>query len=317
MFERSCATDTKMEIRGKAPLRISFAGGGTDINEVFEKYGGAVINTTINKYIHMSLIERKDKEILVNGLRMHDEFTSKIIEKINPKQGFEIYYYNDIPPGRGLGSSSTYSILLTKMIYEYLGIKIKDQDLVDKSYGVESEVGKCGWQDQYAVAVGGINFMEFQKEGTRVYPLRLKREFIKELESYLVMVYTKKEHNAKKLEEKNIKLVTKEKANQLKKYAEDIRDCLFNGEIHKIGKIFHDSWMVKRNSITSNKELDKMYKMGRYLGAEGGKLLGAGAGGYFLFFIDPKNRNNLINYFKDYEVFIPELSEKGVETWCL
>ena len=306
-----------MEIRGKAPLRISFAGGGTDLNEVFEKYGGAAINTTINKYIHMTLVSRKDKKILINGTEIIDEFSKRIIDKIKPKKGFEIYYHNDIPPRRGLGSSSTYSILFTKMIHEYLGIKLSNYDLTNKVYGIETDLGKCGWQDQYSVSVGGINFMEFKKDKIIVYPLRLKSEIIRELESYLILVFTKGEHNAKEIESRNVKTMTKKKASGLKSHAEQIRDCLLNGNIKPIGKIIHESWMLKRNNNTTNKEIDQIYQDGLDRGAEGGKLLGAGYGGYFLFFVNPQIRKDFITYFgqQGLEILIPELSERGVETW--
>ena len=160
-----------MAIRGKAPLRISFAGGGTDLSEVFGKYGGKIINTTINKYIHGTIEKRKDKRIFINkvSLNKSDEFTRRIIRRIKPKIGVNFNYYNDIPPGRGLGSSSTYSVLLTRLISELQGKIMDDNQIVETVYGIESEVGMCGWQDQYAATIGGFNFIEFGKE-KKIYP---------------------------------------------------------------------------------------------------------------------------------------------------
>jgi len=184
-------------INGKAPLRISFAGGGTDLNHVFEKYGGAVINATIDKFTHATIQKRKDKQIFINkiSLKYSDKFTKTIIKKIKPKIGFDLYYRNDIPSGRGLASSSAYAVLITKLIKQLEGIELTDKELVNLVYGIENEVGVCGWQDQYATTFGGFNFMQFNKNKT-IYPLRLKSSTIRELENNLVLVYTKKSHNS-------------------------------------------------------------------------------------------------------------------------
>ena len=308
------------EIRGKAPLRVSFAGGGTDLNEVFEKYGGAVINTTINKYIHMTLIPRNNKIIRINDSSELDDFSQQIIQGIYPSKGFDIFYHTDLPSGRGLGSSSTYSVLLAKLIYEYLGTKISNEELVKQVYGIESEVGKCGWQDQYAVTNGGINFIELTKGKIIAYPLKLKESVIRELESHMVLVFSKKSHDAKKIEKNNLQTMTKEKAEGLKKCAIAIRDLLLNEVVEPIGDILNQAWELKRNKYTSNEEIEELYKLGMTRGgASGGKVLGAGDGGYMLFFVEPKRKKYFIELFEtmEFEVITPEITNKGAEVWSL
>lgn len=308
-----------MILRGKAPLRISFAGGGTDINEVFEKYGGAVINTTINKFTHMTMEKRNDRKIFINdnSLENADEFSQRIVKKLKPKIGFNVWYYNDISPGRGLGSSSTYSILFTRLLGELEGKVYSDHDLVSTVYGIESEVGRCGWQDQYAAAVGGFNFIEFSKTGKTIYPLRIKHRSVCDLEEHLLLVFTKRDHDSGSINSKNIKMINRTKANQLKSLAFKVRDHLLNDDIAPLGKLLHEGWMAKKNSSNTNKTIDAIYDTGLRYGADGGKLLGAGIGGYMLFFVDPSKKKQLKEKFQHegFETVDFYFTEKGVETW--
>lgn len=305
-------------IYGKAPLRVSFAGGGTDMNEVFEKYGGAVINATINKFTHAIIEQRLDNKIFVNKvpLEKSDDFTKNIIKHLRPSFGFDLYTYNEIPPRRGLGSSSTYSVLLTRMIKELEGEIPDDHYLVELVYGIESEIGRCGWQDQYASAVGGFNFIEFSKNKKDVFPLRLKYRTIQELEQSLVLVFTKKEHFSADIQKKNNGM-TKDKAERLIISANKIKDYMLNDCLLDVGFELYEGWKLKRNKHTTNKEIDNLFEDGMTMGAYGGKLLGAGGGGYMMFFISPKNRSQFVNHFKelDYEVLDIHFTNKGVETW--
>jgi len=307
------------EIRGKAPLRISFAGGGTDINEVFEKYGGAVINATIDKFTHAILNLRNDDNIFIEGntLAETDEFTQKIINKLNPNTGFNLWTYNEVPPGRGLGSSSTYSALLTKMISELEGKFYDDHKLVETIYGIESDAGKCGWQDQYATVIGGFNFMEFSKNNKVIYPLRIKYRAICDLEEHLLAIYTKKEHESKLIQRLNLQNIDATNTCKLKDLAYEMRDCLLGNQIDRIGDILHRSWLAKRNSNITTPDIDKIYEFGMNNGAFGGKLLGAGLGGYMLFFINPRDKTGIKNAFKNigYDNMDFHFTEKGVETW--
>ena len=160
-------------IRGKAPLRISFAGGGTDLNYIFEKYGGAVVSTTIDKYCHMTIEKRKDKKIFINENIREEHLADAIVKYYKPTFGFDLYYYNDLPPGSGLGSSSSFTVLLLRLLHELDNRRPTDEELIKDAYNIETSFKEGGWQDQYASAIGGFNFIEFDKNQIRVYTIIL------------------------------------------------------------------------------------------------------------------------------------------------
>src|SRR3989344_2324856 len=200
-------------LRGKAPLRISFAGGGTDLPYFFDKYGGAVINATIDKYCHATIVKRADKKIIIDSditkekdiivssidnLKYGGKFDliKAIIKIINPDFGFELYLYNDLPPGRGLGSSATISVLLVKMFSNLMNLSYDDYKIAEIAYSAERDELqiKGGWQDQYCTVTGGFNFIEFGPDKKIIYPLRLKEELIKELNNHLMLCYIGRAH---------------------------------------------------------------------------------------------------------------------------
>lgn len=312
-----------MEIRGKAPLRLSFAGGGTDLNYIFDKYGGAVVSSTIDKYCHMSISKRKDKKIVVNHKELDDseQLVQGVIKVIKPKFGFNLIYYNDIKPGSGLGSSSSFVILLIRLLSELDNHVLSDTEIVKKAYEVETSFKEGGWQDQYAAAIGGFNFMEFDKKETRIYPLRLKYSFICELNEHLVLVDVGKQREEddihKELREYSLKHKTElKRTSKIKDLAFRMRDCLLNSKIEKVGGILNENWKLKKNKITSNKRLDEIYQIGIENGSTGGKVCGAGQAGHFLFFCKPEDKNRLINALKDKcQVVTFNFANQGVETW--
>jgi len=180
-------------ICGKSPLRISFAGGGTDLPYFFEKYGGAVVNATVDKYCYGTIIKRADSKIIINSELVDDiildsiesikydgrlDLVKAIIKIMKPEFGFELYLHNDIPPGRGLGSSASLSVLVISLLNAIQGTQLNDYKIAEIAYKAEREELKIkgGWQDQYACVKGGFNFMEFGNEKTIIYPLRLIRK---------------------------------------------------------------------------------------------------------------------------------------------
>lgn len=305
-------------IRGKSPLRISFAGGGTDLPYFFEKYGGVVINATIDKYCHATLIKRADKKIIINSdlgdeliLNSKNELIydgkfdliKSIIKIMNPDFGFEIYLHNDVPPGRGLGSSASLAVLIVSLISYMCGVKYDDKKIAEIAYKAErDELNiKGGWQDQYAALTGGFNFMEFDKDKTLIYPLRIKEEMINELNNHLLLCYIGKSHTSgdvhksQEISFKQNEIVLAAHLNDLKKIAVEIKDALLTNNLEKIGNLLNESWENKKklDSNISNPLIDSLYEVGIKNGAYGGKLLGAGTGGYILFFISPKRRNQV------------------------
>ncbi|MCH7568442.1 MAG: hypothetical protein IIA87_03390 [Nanoarchaeota archaeon] len=309
-----------MEIRGKAPLRIGLAGGGTDLEYIFEKYGGAVVNITIDKFCHMSIKIRDDNKIFVNGYEERPFILKKILENYEVPFGFDLIYYNDIQPGSGLGNSSSFVVLFLKIIDDLQNKVVDDFETIKQAHQIELHIKEGGWQDQYATTFGGINFIEFNKE-KRIYPLNLRYRFLCELNEHLLLVdiYGQKQQDIHKelreySETHNDEM---EKTAKIKDLAFRMRDCLLNQRIDEIGKILHENWELKRNKFTSNKNIDSLYKMARLNGAIGGKICGSGQAGHFLFFCKPKDRNNLINKIESegYKTVPFNFAKQGAETW--
>ncbi len=310
-----------MKIRGKSPLRISFAGGGTDLNYIFEKYGGAVVNCTIDKYCHMTIEKRNNKKILINEKSYEQDVLAKIvIDHVNPEFGFNLTYYNDISPGSGLGSSSSFVVLLLTLLYELKGVVKTDEEIVTESYVIENLLKENGWQDLYATSIGGFNFMEFGDK-TLIYPLRLRYRYLQELSEHLLLVDiggNKEERDLhkelRKYQDKNSDEL--EKTIKIKDLAYQIRDCLLNQKIDEIGQILKENWRLKRNKITSNVKIEKIYNIALENGAEGGKLCGSGQAGHMLLFVKPENKNKLISVL-NLPVVNFNLNVHGTETWNL
>jgi D-glycero-alpha-D-manno-heptose-7-phosphate kinase len=308
-------------VRGKAPLRISLSGGGTDLDYIFNEYGGAVVNCSIDKYVHMSLTKRRDKKIFVNGkiLNKDEVLVNKILELIKPKFGFDLYYYNDILPGSGLGNSSAFVVLFLNLVSDLYNKRIDDFDTINLAYEIETSLKEGGWQDQYATTFGSFNFIEFDKDTKRIYPLRLRYRFLQDLNDHLLLIYIggKKDKDTHKqlreYSEKNIDELVRTR--RIKSLAFRMRDCLLNQKIDDIGKLLDENWQLKRNKFTSNRKIDKLYSLALSNGAEGGKLCGSGQAGHFLFFVRPENRNQLVNALRKYKVVDFNFSIHGVETW--
>ncbi|MDO8460074.1 MAG: sugar phosphate nucleotidyltransferase [Nanoarchaeota archaeon] len=313
-------TKTFPILRGRAPLRISFAGGGTDLPYFFEKYGGAVVNATIDKYCYATIVKRADKKIIIDSdlieetdiivesledLKYDGKFDiiKAVIKLMKPDFGFELYLYNDIPPGRGLGSSASFAVLIASLLNNLMDGKLNDYKIAEIAYKCEREELKIkgGWQDQYATVTGGFNFMEFSSEKTIVYPLRLKEEVINELRNHSLLCFVGTSHYSSDIHQKQEEKFNTNgdeilvNLNRLKSLAIEIRDSLLTNHLEIFGKLLHESWEHKRklSSLTSNSKIDILYETGLKHGAYGGRLLGAGNGGYILFFHQPKRRNEL------------------------
>jgi len=315
-----------MRIRGIAPLRISFAGGGTDLNYIFEKYGGAVISSTINKFCHMTIEERKDKKIYINDKELNSTeiLASKVIEYFKPTKGFNLIYYNDIPPGSGLGSSSSFVILLLRLLYELHGGRTNDYDLIKEAYEIETSIKEGGWQDQYATTLGGFNFMDFGKDYQTVYPLKLKYSFIRELNEHFVLCYIGGSKEGRDIH-KELREHSEKHKDEMKRTADikglayRMRDALLKSDVKNIPSLLRANWELKRNKFTSSKRIDILYNWALKNGAEGGKLCGSGQAGHFIFFVKPENRKDLIDALKNkYNAIIDfNFSIHGVETWIV
>ncbi len=307
-------------VRGKAPLRVSFAGGGTDLPYFFEKYGGAVLSATIDKYCYATVVKRADKKIIIDsdlteGVDIEVEsidnlvyngkfdLIKAIINIMRPHFGFELYLHNDIPPGRGLGSSASAAVLVASILNYFMDSNLSNYKIAEIAYKAERDELKIkgGWQDQYATVTGGFNFMEFGSDKTLIYPLRLKDEVVHELKSRLLLCYVGKSHSSTEVhqsQESNFKQNEEHvvaNLTRIKQIALEIRDALLTNNLESFGKLLHESWEHKRKLATnmSDSRINILYETGLQHGAYGGKLLGAGNGGYLLFFYQPKRRNEL------------------------
>ncbi|MEK6880019.1 MAG: hypothetical protein AABY22_10445 [Nanoarchaeota archaeon] len=310
-------------IRGKSPLRLSLAGGGTDFPEIFNEFGGMVISSTIDKFCHASIEKRDDKLIYINNklLNKNNKIIQTIINNIQSKYGFNLIYYNDIEPGSGMGNSSSFTALIISLILELEGKTLDDRELVELTYKIENQFSYGGWQDLFSTIMGGFNFMEFEKDRKTVYPLRIKYRTICELEENLMIIKLPKRQtnggDIQKIKYENMSNEYRDRLLKTKDIANEIKYCLLGNNIQKIGELLHKTWELKRDKLTTNNEIDSIYDLAVKNGVIGGKVMGAGGGGHMLLFINPENRNNLISVLKNKGLGIVNFRfwAGGIETW--
>ncbi len=334
----------KTLFRGKAPLRISFAGGGTDLSPYRDLYGGCALNATINKYAFTTLEERPGHNIEVHSLdydylaSFHaDEplaydgkidLVKAVIKNLKRgRDGLRITTRNDAPPGSGLGSSSAMVVSLVVAFREWLSLYLSEYDVARLAYQVEREelalVG--GMQDQYASAFGGFNFMEFGRDSVLVTPLRIKHEVVCELEYNLLLYYTGKSRIADHIIESQIKNVSGERResldgmHELKAHAIEMKNALLTGDVRAFGKMLDSAWQAKKKmaSEITNPVIDEMYEEAIKAGALGGKISGAGGGGFMIFYCDNGRRHHIAARLEQLggEVVDFEFEKFGPRSW--
>ena len=295
----------------KTPFRISFCGGGSDIADFYREYGGCVLSTSINRYMYMTIhpyfdenktaLKYSQNEIVEN---IKDIKHSIFRCVLNDKQisGVEISSTADVPSGTGLGSSSAFTVGLLHTLACYKGKYISKGKLAEEACEVEIEKlgAPIGKQDQYAVSFGGLNFISFHKDDTvSVEPVIAKGETIRSLQENIVMFYTGLTHDANQiLSEQKQSLKKRDKTKNLIRMCElakDLKISLEQNELKDFGDILNESWIKKRELAVSisNPLIDEMYECAMQSGALGGKLLGAGGGGFLLFYC-PRERQTLL-----------------------
>ena len=312
----------------KTPLRISFVGGGSDYFNKDTNVKGRVIVTTIDKYMYVSLNKKYNNDVRISysqteNVKSVDKIKHEIIRetlknyKIN--KGIEIVTVADIPSsGSGLASSSALTVGLVNIINHYKKKKINKKILAREACNIE--IHKCkkliGMQDQYATTFGGLNKIEFYKGKVSVKKLNLENKLVDEFNNHLMLFYTGITRHANK-----ILLNIKKSGNQFTNYeklsnlAKNFEKELIQGNFDNCGKILHENWMIKRNldQSVSSLNLDNIYKSAISAGAIGGKILGAGGGGYFLFLAKPKNKKKIIRSLKKFQYIKFKFSQKGSE----
>lgn len=300
-----------MVIRGRAPLRVSFGGGGTDVSPFCEERGGAIIGSTINKYAYCSIIPKEDDEIVVHSLdfdmtvkyntRENYVYDGKMdlikaaLKCMDIRQGCEVYLQCDAPPGSGLGTSSTVMVALLSAIAKWKGVTLDAYELADLAYQVERiDLGiDGGYQDQYAATFGGFNFIEFHgRNDVVVNPLRIKKDVIHELQYNLLLCYTGNIHVSANIIKDQVGNYTNQNEDavaamsEVKALAYAMKDELLRGNLHSFGKLLDYGWQSKKrmSKKITNPQIDTLYDEAVKAGALGGKLLGAGGGGYLLMY---------------------------------
>ncbi len=340
-----------MIIRSRAPLRIGFAGGGTDVSPYSDLFGGAVLNATINMYAYATIIPRNDGKIIIHAADKKEtaEFDSalklpyngrldlakavynQIAERFNTgKLAFEIITSVDAPPGSGLGSSSTLVTAIAGAFVEWLNLPLGEYDIAHLAYTVERiDLNYAGGkQDQYAATFGGFNFMEFyDHEKVIVNPLRVRSNIINELTHNIVLYHTGTsrlssviiEEQQSNIENKNRDSI--EAMHQTRKMAVLMKEALLKGDLDKIGRIMMEAWEYKKKMAggISNSELDKLYDTAIRAGATGGKISGAGGGGYMFFYCPGNTRHKVIEALKESGGMIQpfQFTKNGLNSWSI
>jgi len=314
------AAERRLIIRARAPLRISFAGGGTDVWPYFQYKTGAVLSATINRYAFATLEQREDSVVNINSIDYDLSMTFDLDDPLIMDGqldlakgvvqhfrragalscGADIYLHNDAPPGSGLGSSSAMTVALIQALSEYVRVPMGPYEVADLAYQIERvEVGiKGGRQDQFACTFGGINFIEFMADATVVNPLRIKPEFIAELEYSLLFAYVGGAHFSSHIIERQMQGLssgrpqTVQAFDRLRELAYEGKKALLLGRLSVFGETLDAAWQFKRQLADeiSNPRIDEIYDLAKKAGALGGKLSGAGGGGFMFFFCDPRRR---------------------------
>ena len=294
-------------IISQTPFRVSFAGGGSDLPSYFLQHGGAVVSTAIDKFVYVTVSRKFDHTLRLSYSRTEEvEKASQLqhpivregMAMLGLEAGLEITSVADIPSrGTGLGSSSSFAVGLMHALHAIAGRYVSSGQLADEACRIEIE--KCGEpigkQDQYAAAFGGLNYIEFRKDGSvQVEPIPLQRGARENLDSHFLMFYTGITRSASGILADQSKALANEgdRAKAMHKmvgYATELRDELWKGNFNAMGRILHENWLLKRTltASISSSEIDKWYYRAMQAGALGGKLLGAGGGGFLLFYASP------------------------------
>jgi len=307
-------------IISRTPYRISFFGGGTDYPVWYRKNGGAVLSTTIDKYCYITVrylppfFEHKHR--IVYGKIENVKYTSEIqhpavralLEYFNIDKGIEIHHDGDLPARSGLGSSSSFTVGLVHCLNALKGVITSKFQLAKEAIHIEREILKenVGSQDQMAVAYGGFNRIVFSEDELfRVEPVTIKKEKIAQLQNHLMLIFTGLSRYASEIAKEQINSTprkTKE-LNSMQQMVDEARDILNgNGDILDFGRLLHESWKLKRSisGKVSNLTIDNIYDTALKAGAIGGKLLGAGGGGFMLLFVPPERHQQVKDALKGF-----------------
>lgn len=340
-----------MIYRSKAPLRIGLAGGGTDVSPYSDIYGGAILNATISLYANATIEPLDENKIILNAIDRQEEeqyewekelpLTGKldllkgIYNRIQKdygisQRGFRLSTFVDAPAGSGLGTSSTLVVAIIGAFAEMLRLPMGEYDMAHYAFEIERQDLKMagGKQDQYAATFGGVNFMEFYGDDkVIVNPLRIKQQYLFELENNLLLYYTSTSRESAEIIKKQTRNVVDKKGSsieamhQLKEQARQMKEALLKGKLHEIGEVLNFGFQQKRLMAEgiSNPLMDDIYQTAIAAGATGGKISGAGGGGFMIFYCPGNTKYNVINNLEKFGgrhrsyMFV----EHGLKTWTI
>lgn len=330
--------------RARAPVRISFGGGGSDLTHFFLEQKGAVINSAISLYSHATMRVRDDQSInvysldlndkfhadnLEHGLRVDDRFglIRSLLQTVRPEFGFDLYLHSDFPVRSGLGGSAAVSAAILGCFNQFRLDQWDPHELAELAFQAERlHLGVAGgWQDQYATVFGGFNFIEFKMEQNIVHPLRINPDILHELEESLILCDTGITHDSGNIHEDQRHHMGKHAIwEQVKNNVDlsyQIRNQLLRGRLLEFGQSLHKAWIFKKqfSSKISNSHLDNIYESACANGAIGGKLLGAGGGGFFLFYASPFRKHELIQHLQSVNLRVQpfRFEQDGLRSWSV
>jgi D-glycero-alpha-D-manno-heptose-7-phosphate kinase len=340
-----------MIVRCKAPLRIGLAGGGTDVSPYSDLYGGAILNASINLNAYASIEPLENGKIIFQSndknelVEVNDSSEIKLDNKLDLLKGvfqciqnnftdkklaFKLSTFVDAPAGSGLGTSSTLVVAILGAFAEWLNLPLGEYDVAKLAYDIERKQLNMagGRQDQYAATFGGINFMEFYAdEKVIVNPLRIREKYLNELQNNLLLYYTGTSRLSASIIDSQTKNVNdkKEKSidamHKLKEQSVMMKEALLKGNLNAIGEILDFGWKYKKQMAAeiSNPLIDEIYETAIKSGATGGKISGAGGGGFMIFYCPNNTRFQVMNSLQSFggEFKKYEFSEKGMTSWSV
>ncbi len=340
-----------MIYRSKAPLRIGLAGGGTDVSPYSDLYGGAILNATISLSAYATIEPLTENKIIVEALDRNEQQVFDwaqqlpIDGKLNllkgvynriqkdyglPTGGFRLSTFVDAPAGSGLGTSSTLVVAILGAFIEMLKLPLSEYDAAQYAYHIERNDLQLagGKQDQYAATFGGVNFMEFYEDDkVLVNPLRIRPEYLHELENNLVLYFTDSSRESADIIKEQVKNVNSkneksiEAMHHLKEQAKMMKEALLKGKLDEIGKILDYGFAQKRLMAEniSNSTIESIYDAAKTAGATGGKISGAGGGGFMIFYCPGNTRYAVINTLNNFggEVKKYSFTKYGLTSWTV
>ncbi len=297
----------------RSPMRVSLGGGGTDLPAYYQRHGGWVVSTTINKYVYIITTLNGQDSVEVSSSDYRAFFSHRpgqqllwegdlalpkaMLHQFGIERGVHIFVASEVPPGTGLGSSSAVAVGLAKALSTLTGANLSRAELAEVACHVEMEkLGfPIGKQDQYAAAFGGVNWIRFERQSVSVEPLRIAPEVRERLERHLMLFFTGSARNSASILEEQTRATEQDDSatvaslHAIKRAAEETRKCLEKGDLRTLAGLLHKSWEEKKRLAKgiSNPRIDECYSLALKAGALGGKLTGAGGGGFLMLYCEP------------------------------